>query len=87
MKRTLLLALICLPLLSSCDQKTIDIVRCAIRDETLSVAFRDPQRAREYLRELGKRLQDRDPEAVREAGDLVASLVGCLPQKDVAEPE
>ncbi len=69
----------------SCDlpasvSPAVEVAACAYADERLSVAFRDPARARRYLLELRTRLKGKDGEAVREAADLIARLVDCLPE-------
>ena len=81
--KLLIASIIALPMaLSSCDKDAVEVVRCVISDETLSIALKDPVRARSYLRDLGRRLDAGDPKAKEEAGDLIASLVVCLPEKD-----
>lgn len=79
-KSTGINALIMLTILgwcSACDPIPAPVT-CALQDETLSIAFKDPRRARAYLESLAKRLEKGEPEAIREAGNLVADVAGCL---------
>jgi hypothetical protein len=59
-RAALALALIILPGCAGFQEgglKAMDAAVCVIEDETLSVAFKDPERAREYLTDLAKRLE------------------------------
>lgn len=60
--------------------KAVEAAACAVEDERLSVAFTDPAKAKAGLKALGERLKDRDEDAIREAADLIAALVGCIPE-------
>lgn len=71
-------ALLLIPILFSCDQRAAKAVSCAISDEKLSVAFTDPERARDYLTKLADRLKTGEPKAAGEAAELVATIVECL---------
>lgn len=62
----------------SCDAVPVPVVGCALQDEKLSIAFKDPVRARAYLKKLGERLKNGEPDAIREAGELTASVAECL---------
>jgi hypothetical protein len=80
MRKLVVMLLLPVILLTSCDQKAAKAVSCAISDEKLSVAFTDPVRAKDYLQGLGQRLKAKDPGAIQEAADLVASISECLQQ-------
>lgn len=62
------------------EQAAVETVFCALNDEVLSVGIKDPEAAKAYLEELAKGLKGRDPEAARQAGDLVARILECLPK-------
>lgn len=62
----------------ACDQQAIQVTNCALADGKLSVAFRDPARAKEYMTDLGVRLKAKDAQAIEEAADLVSRIVECL---------
>lgn len=73
-------------LFTGCDipptvSPALEMTSCALTDERLSVAFKDPARARAYLRKLKRHLKDKDPEAIKEAADLIARFVECLPSE------
>lgn len=53
-------------------------VLCASTDEKLKMAITDREIAENYLNQLGERLVDGDPDATREAADLVARVQACL---------
>ncbi len=58
--------------------ETIDIILCAAQDEKLSLPARDVAAAEAYLDDLLDRIEAGDPEATREAADLVARVQECL---------
>lgn len=60
--------------------KAVEAAACAVEDERLSVAFTDPAKAKAGLKALGERLKAGEPEAIQEAADLLAALVGCIPE-------
>jgi hypothetical protein len=62
------------------ETAAVETVFCALNDEVLSVGVNDPDAAKAYLQELAKGLKARDPEAARQAGDLVARILECLPK-------
>ena len=66
--------------LTACDRGSgaVEIIGCAIEDEKLSVAFRDPVKAKAYLDLLGKRLKEQEAGAITEAADLVERVSACL---------
>lgn len=59
--------------------KAVDAATCVVADETLSVAFKNPEKARAWLRLLGERLESGDPKAVDDAAMLVKKLMECVP--------
>jgi hypothetical protein len=70
---------------SSCDMPptvapAAEVTSCVLTDDKLSVVFKQPVKARTYLRELRRRLRNKDSEAVREAADLIARFMECLPE-------
>lgn len=80
MKTQILIVLVLGTLLASCDQaKALELGACATGDDKLSIALKDPKRAKAYLEELGERLEAKDPEAVKESADLVARILECVP--------
>lgn len=64
--------------ITSCDQQVVKVTQCALTDGKLSIAFRDPARAKKYLTTLGERLKAKEAPAINEAADLVARIVECL---------
>ena len=82
MKRTIITiaALLALVSTTGCDQAAIiEAGSCALDSETLSVAFSHPGRAKAHLRGIAKGLEDKDPKAAGEAGELIGSLLECMP--------
>jgi hypothetical protein len=78
-------ALVLLLTLSGCAAfqdhglKAVDAASCVVADETLSVAFKNPEKARAWLRLLSERLEDGDPKAVDDAAMLAKKLLECVP--------
>lgn len=67
-------------LLPACEKgAVIDLVTCVAGHDRLSIAFKDPARAKAYLKRLGQRLGSNEPEATKDAADLVAAVQGCIP--------
>ena len=60
--------------------KAVEAATCAIEDETLSVAFTDPAKAKAYLKALPARLKAGEPEALEEAAAIAISLADCIPE-------
>jgi hypothetical protein len=58
--------------------ETLDILFCAAADEKLSLPARDLEAAKAYLDDLLTRMKANDPEATREAADLIARVQECL---------
>jgi len=56
----------------------LDLVACAAQDERLSVAITDPETAIAYVKKLELELRRAEPEAVRDAADLLARVLECL---------
>ena len=63
---------------AACDQQVVQVTQCALSDGKLSIAFKDPALAKEYMTDLGRRLKEKDGQAIDEAADLVARIVECL---------
>ena len=64
---------------AGCDGKALQVTSCALNDSRLSIAFKDPRRARSHLTELANGLEHKDPASIDDAADLVKRIVGCLP--------
>ena len=64
--------------LASCDYQGVKIISCALSDEKLAVAIKDPLAAKTYLKALQGRLKGADPKAIEEAGDLAERLAECI---------
>lgn len=77
MRRAQVLAL-ALVVLAGCDQRALQVTGCAVADEKLSAAFRNPAKTRAYLGRLSERLKDGDGAAVREAADIIDRIGQCL---------
>lgn len=60
--------------------KALDASTCVLADEALSVAFKAPDVAKKYLKDLGRRLKEKDPAAVDEAAALTKKLLECVPE-------
>lgn len=85
MKRAALIAIL---IITACDLqgstlKAVEASACLVEDETLSVAFKDPAKARAWLGRLAERL-DADEDNVRDgavddAAMLAKKLMECVP--------
>ncbi len=74
--------------LMACDAqgttlKAVEASACLVEDETLSVAFKNPAKARAWLQGLSERLKS-DEDAVRDAAVedaamLTSKLLECVP--------
>ena len=89
MKRISALALAIAMVASSCSfvqrtddpkQDAVETAICVMMDDKLSIAINDPEYARTYLNDLVDRLKISEPEAVREAADLLARGLECIPR-------
>jgi hypothetical protein len=58
--------------------ETLDVILCAAQDEKLSLPVHDVAAAEAYLEDLADRLERGDPDATREAADLMARVQECL---------
>ena len=77
MRRAALLAALCVSL-GACDKgRALAVTSCALSDGKLSVAFRNPGKAKAYLLRLGERLKEREDAAILEAVDLVERVARC----------
>ena len=71
-------------LLSSCAAfqagaaKVPEMAQCVLSDDWLSIGFTNPDQAKAWLRNLKDRLAATDPDAVRDAAELVARLLKCV---------
>ena len=84
MKRTALLIIATIGL-ASCAAwqqhglQAIEAAQCVISDERLKIAFKEPELAKAWLKDLRGRLKSGEPDAVNDAAELAASLMECIP--------